>query len=86
MKATLLALALFCGSAVVIPMMAHGADAPTTAPSSDKPINTHCPVNRDEEIDPAVTTTYEGKTIAFCCKSCLPKFQKDPAKYMKDLK
>ena len=27
--------------------------------------------------------THEGREIQFCCKSCLPKFQKDPAKYVK---
>ncbi len=28
---------------------------------------------------------HEGKEVQFCCKSCLPKFKKDPAKYMKKL-
>lgn len=28
---------------------------------------------------------HEGKDVQFCCKSCLPKFKKDPAKYMKKL-
>jgi YHS domain-containing protein len=57
---------------------------PTTAPS--KPINTHCPINRDEEVDPKVTYVYNGKTIAFCCESCIPKFKKDPEKYLAGLK
>jgi len=30
--------------------------------------------------------TYEGQQIKFCCKSCLPKFEKDPAKYLAKLK
>ena len=65
---------------------------PTTRPSTQpsqakaKPINKFCAVNRDEEVDPAITTTYKGKTIGFCCEDCLPKFKKDPEKYMKDLK
>jgi YHS domain-containing protein len=25
---------------------------------------------------------YQGKTLKFCCKSCVPKFEKDPAKYL----
>ena len=29
---------------------------------------------------------YEGTTIKFCCKPCLPKFEKDPDKYLADLK
>jgi YHS domain-containing protein len=28
---------------------------------------------------------HEGREVQFCCKSCLPKFQKDPAKYLKKL-
>jgi YHS domain-containing protein len=28
---------------------------------------------------------HEGKEVQFCCKSCLPKFKKDPAKYLKKL-
>lgn len=27
----------------------------------------------------------DGKEVQFCCKSCLPKFSKDPAKYLKKL-
>lgn len=26
---------------------------------------------------------HEGREVRFCCKGCLPKFQKDPAKYLK---
>ena len=29
---------------------------------------------------------HEGQQIKFCCKSCLPDFQKDPAKYLEKLK
>ena len=32
------------------------------------------------------THVYEGTTIKFCCKPCLPKFEKNPDKYMTDLK
>src|SRR5689334_17038227 len=65
------------------------AQAPTTRPvmaDSGTPNNNYCAINRDEEIDPKVTTTYNGKTIGFCCDSCIPNFKKDPEKYMKDLK
>ena len=72
-------------------LAANVASAPTTRPTtqesaSDKPINKYCAVNRDDEIDPKVTTVYKGKTIGFCCEDCIPKFKKDPEKYMKDLK
>jgi YHS domain-containing protein len=29
---------------------------------------------------------HEGQQIKFCCKSCAPKFAKDPAKYLSKLK
>ena len=32
-----------------------------------------------------VVITHEGQEIAFCCKSCVPKFEKDPANYLKKL-
>ena len=28
---------------------------------------------------------HEGQTIKLCCESCLPDFQKDPAKYLKKI-
>jgi YHS domain-containing protein len=58
--------------------------AATTQPAA-KPLNTKCPVS-GEDIDPAVTKTYQGKTVAFCCKDCIESFEKDPEKYMKKLK
>jgi len=50
----------------------------------NKPVNTVCPVS-GEEIDEGITTTYNGKTYAVCCKSCLKKFNKDPEKYISKL-
>lgn len=47
-----------------------------------EPVNRFCPVMTEEEIDPAITTTYRGQTIAFCCDLCLTKFEADPQKYM----
>ena len=32
------------------------------------------------------THVYEGTTIKFCCKPCLPKFEKNPDQYLADLK
>ena len=32
------------------------------------------------------THVYEGTVIKFCCKPCLPRFEKDPEKYLTDLK
>ena len=33
-----------------------------------------------------IAIVHEGQEIKFCCDSCLPKFKKDPAKYVAALK
>jgi len=58
---------------------------PTTAPSKT-PVNKFCPVNPSHEIDPEVTWVYKDMLIGFCCEDCLPKFKKDPEKYLKNMK
>ncbi|MCO6437625.1 MAG: YHS domain-containing protein [Phycisphaerae bacterium] len=35
----------------------------------------------DEKVDPSITTTYRGQTIAFCCERCLQKFNANPERY-----
>ena len=45
------------------------------------PVNTLCMVS-GEKIDPKITADYKSKTYAFCCKSCVKKFTKDPDKYV----
>lgn len=32
------------------------------------------------------TYEHKGTTVKFCCKHCLPKFEKEPAKYLAKLK
>jgi YHS domain-containing protein len=32
-----------------------------------------------------VVINHEGQEIKFCCDACVPKFEKDPAKYLSDL-
>src|ERR1035437_6206573 len=49
--------------------------------STHKPVNSLCLVS-GEKIDSRITTDYKGKTYAFCCKTCLKKFTKDPEKYI----
>ncbi len=55
-----------------------------SAAEEGKPFNIVCPVST-EEADPNITYTYEGKTYAVCCNSCLKKFKKDPEKYISRL-
>ncbi len=47
-----------------------------------EPINAMCPVTPEEPAEASITTEYLGKTIGFCCKSCLRKFNKDPQAYV----
>lgn len=46
-----------------------------TTASASAPINTKCPVG-GEAIDSTVTTSYNGKTVGFCCNSCKGKWDK----------
>jgi len=50
-------------------------------------INDTCPV-MDVDIDPEnppQTVEHDGKTIGFCCGSCVSKFKDNPEKYMEKL-
>ena len=70
-------------------MTSKAPEAAPTGPAtqaSAKPINSHCAVDKGDEIDPKVTYLYNGQVIGFCCEKCVAEFKKDPEKYMKDLK
>ena len=73
------ALALAVGALALPAVRADDAKAP---PSSQPAAatNAKCPIT-GEDIDPKVTSVYNGKTYAFCCSDCVKSFQKDPAKY-----
>lgn len=45
---------------------------------------TTCPV-MGGKINEGAYADYEGKRVYFCCRGCISKFQKDPAKYVKKL-
>ena len=60
---------------------------PTTQASASLTVsNQYCAVDQDHKIDPKVTVAHAGKTIGFCCEDCIPKFQKEPAKYLATIK
>ena len=42
-----------------------------------------CPLMIGEENDPEETVTIEGKTLDFCCGSCVSKFEENKAYYIK---
>tara|TARA_A100001037_G_scaffold63293_1_gene55348 strand:+ start:58374 stop:58805 length:432 start_codon:yes stop_codon:yes gene_type:complete len=45
-----------------------------------------CPLMVGEENDPEETSVVEGKTIGFCCGSCVKKFDENQAYYIKAIK
>jgi len=49
------------------------------APMQAKVPQTLCPIT-NEKIDLKVYTDYGGKRVYFCCKNCIEKFRRDPAK------
>ena len=72
------AAALFLGVAALPAVRADDMKVPTSQPAAA--VNAKCPVSGDD-VDPKVTTVYDGKTYAFCCADCVKSFNKDPAKY-----
>jgi len=52
-------------------------------------IQTTCPVSGETlgegDMGEPVSIQYQGRTVKFCCKMCVSKFEKDPAKYLAKL-
>jgi YHS domain-containing protein len=52
-------------------------------------IQTTCPVTGEKlgegDMGAPVGIQYKGRTVMFCCKMCIAKFEKDPAKYLAKL-
>lgn len=66
-------------------------DPATTVPATQASAamtasNEYCAVMGEHKVDPEVTVAHAGKTIGFCCEDCIPKFQKEPAKFLASLK
>ena len=53
------------------------------AAKDDDPLDT-CIVSGEKlgEMGEPYIMQYEGQTIKFCCKNCVKKFKKEPAKYL----
>ena len=88
MKKLLVIVMIFCmGFAFTTDISAQTKDkkAASSKVSESKPFNTVCPVSGEKIDGSSVTYAYGGKTYALCCKSCLKKFKKDPAKYSSNL-
>ncbi|MHC4836945.1 MAG: YHS domain-containing protein [Planctomycetota bacterium] len=63
------------------------APAPAHALLQDlpQPINTMCPVMPDEEVVPKYWSEYQGRTVGFCCRKCLGRFEREPEAYLVNL-
>jgi len=64
--------------------IAFGEDAKPAAKVVPYPLDT-CAVSGEKlgEMCEAVTKVYDGREVKFCCDKCVPKFEKDKAKYLK---
>jgi YHS domain-containing protein len=49
------------------------------------PVNTTC-IMSGKDVDPTITSTHNGKVVAFCCAKCKARFDSDPAKFGKKIK
>ena len=48
-------------------------------------VNAMCPVTPEEPAVDYLTVEVEGKTVGFCCKKCMRKFNADPEAYLGQL-
>lgn len=76
-------LAIVTASAAMAADPTSNQPAPSTTTADAKPVNTICPVsgNKIGSVGKPIHAKYQEKMIAFCCKGCLKKFQKNPNKY-----
>ncbi len=76
---SLAGLALMAGAAGC----AEKADAPAAGAAKPYPLET-CIVSDEKfggDMGEPIVKVYDGQEIKFCCKMCVPKYEKDPAKY-----
>jgi YHS domain-containing protein len=64
----------------------HSHHHPTTALAAGDTVNAMCAVNPHDAVSPQYFSIYQGKKVGFCCPDCKASFDKDPAKYMANLK
>ncbi|HEV2393503.1 MAG TPA: hypothetical protein VG146_14220 [Verrucomicrobiae bacterium] len=76
-----LALALLAG-----PLTTLGADQNAEKKAKPYPLKT-CIVSGEKlgKMDKPYVFVYKGQEIKLCCKDCLKDFNKNPAKYMKEI-
>lgn len=68
------------------PELSQAASPPeATAGDSEQVTNPMCPVLTDEEVDPGISTEYQGHRVHFCCQKCRRLFIHDPEQYTANL-
>jgi hypothetical protein len=55
---------------------AKKTETASASPASMGMLNTKCPLMPDHPIDPTVTTAYGEGKVGFCCKGCVPQWNK----------
>ena len=84
-SSTLLGTVLFSSSLLLLLLLQLAAPTPGLASEAAAyPLKT-CVVTDEKlgSMGKAYVHKHEGQEVQFCCKSCLPKFNKDPQKYLK---
>lgn len=76
----------FLGGCDVKESVQEAGGSKTSATADGYPLKV-CVVSGEElgSMGEPVVINHEGKTVKFCCKACLPKFNADPAKYLAKL-
>ncbi len=77
--------------ALLLAVFATIGSAADAKPGADAKVTTHytldtCIVSGDKfggEMGEPIVKVYDGREVKFCCKDCVPKYEKDPAKYNK---
>jgi hypothetical protein len=79
---------LSIGIAILAMLLSSCATSGGAASSGVKPYTKDICLVTDSELgsmgDP-VREVYEGQELKFCCKACIAKFHKNPAKYLAKL-
>ena len=81
---TIAALSAIGGAALAHPGQEHGHKASHVKAKKAALI---CPVTGDKIASTKVAvghSTFKGTTYYFCCAGCKPRFDKDPAKFVKN--
>ena len=62
------------------PVKPEATDEKPADQAAAKPVNDKCPVS-GAPVKPGFVSTFEGKTVGFCCNNCKGKFDAEPAKF-----